>query len=245
MVANCFIISSHTSFLMVFSSRHFWWISACRSACSCSMMPSSSYNRYYHGYIVYQCPQGSTYGVTLLYDSQQLLQNVLTWFTDGSAICLSDDLKWCLVASKGGKLGNAITHNVTGQSQRLNLFNLFIAGYAHLQCLMLCAFPYLSNIGRHFERSGNTLINISTERLKWHAMIRQMRKSNLCQLLHVHVNSITQTIQLSSWLKWCWAFWRDWFYNSVNICIILDVSESFELINIYWALSPRVGTTCP
>jgi len=44
--------------------------------------------------------------------------------------------------------------------------------------------------------------NVSTERLKWRPMLRQMRKSTLSQALHVRITSDALNIQSSDWHKW-------------------------------------------
>jgi len=49
---------------------------------------------------------------------------------------------------------------------------------------------------------------VSTERLKWCPMLRQMLKSMICHMMHVHFASHTQTIQSFDWFKWCCALWH-------------------------------------
>jgi len=58
-----------------------------------------------------------------------------------------------------------------------------------------------SNYIFYYSDVSRSVINISTERLKWRPMLWQMRESMLHPTLHVRVANDTQKIQSSDWPK--------------------------------------------
>ena len=95
---------------------------------------------------------------------------------------------------------------------RLTIFTLFY----QVCSVFTCAVPRLSLWDQSDVccwmftclKDFSSVINISTERLKWHPMLSQMWESIFHQLMNMRVASNTHTIQSFDWSQWHCALWR-------------------------------------
>ena len=77
---------------------------------------------------------------------------------------------------------------------------------------IMTLFDYvLHNINKSQVFANTQVINVSTEQMKWHPMLWQMRESMLSQILNLLVANDTQKIQFSDQPKWHCALWPNIF----------------------------------